>query len=70
VRLKERIFQRREDSPAGQLSRLAELLVAAGLPIPEVSASAVVDVGERPSPAEWACFERACARVRASGNAA
>lgn len=32
VRLKERIFQRYEDSPAGQLSRLAELLVTGGLP--------------------------------------
>ncbi|MGE2715550.1 hypothetical protein ACQI4L_15955 [Mycolicibacterium litorale] len=68
--LKKRVFQSYEDSPAGQLSRLAELFVADGLPSPEVSASAVSDAGERPSPAEWACFERACAQVRTAGKAA
>ncbi|BCI53570.1 hypothetical protein NIIDNTM18_28480 [Mycolicibacterium litorale] len=59
-----------EESPAGQVNRLAELFVTEGLPSPEVSASAVSDAGERPSPAEWARFERACAQVRTAGKAA
>ena len=68
--LKKRVFQSYEDSPAGQIESLVAQIEGEGLPSPEVNPSAVGDVGERPTPAEWHSFERACALVRARRMAA
>ncbi|MGW0160842.1 hypothetical protein ACWDUN_16200 [Mycobacterium sp. NPDC003323] len=68
--LEKRVFQSHEDSPAGRLANLAELLGAEGLPDAVVSAAALSDAGPRPTAAEWASFEQACATVRATGQAA
>jgi hypothetical protein len=68
--LRKRVFQSYADSPAGQIASLAALFDASGLPSPEVSPDALSDIGVRPTAAEWQRFERACAQVRASGEAA
>lgn len=68
--LQKRVFQSYEDSPAGQLANLAGLIAADGLPAPEASSAAVCDTGERPTAAEWARFEQACATVGSPGKAA
>lgn len=68
--LQKRVFQSHADSPAGRIEGLAALLAADGLPSPEVNPATRSDAGERPGPAEWERFERACAAVRAAGKAA
>lgn len=68
--LRKRVFQSDEDSPAGQVAHLAELLSDANLPIPQISPAAVAGQGSRPTAQEWARFEDACAAVRAGGRAA
>lgn len=64
-----RVFQNFSDSPAGTVKALAGMLgvLAADL---EADRSAVFQVGERPTSAEWGQFERVCARVRAGLSAA
>ncbi|MCV7058763.1 Uncharacterised protein [Mycolicibacterium gilvum] len=68
--LKKRVYQSYEDSPMGRIDGLVALIDADGLPSPTVSDSAVRDAGIRPTPAEWALFESACAQVRTGGRAA
>jgi hypothetical protein len=63
--IRKRVFQSFEDSPAGQILKLAELLapVEPGL---VVSDDAVADYAVRPSKAEWARFVGACDLLRAA----
>ncbi|BBY88036.1 Uncharacterised protein [Mycolicibacterium tokaiense] len=63
-----RIFQSFEESPLGQMDKLIGLLsdVAPGL---AVGPDAVADRPGRPTSAEWAAFERACADVVAGAAA-
>ncbi|MCV7281734.1 hypothetical protein H7J88_19070 [Mycolicibacterium flavescens] len=63
--IRERVFESYADSPAGQLANLAGMLapLAPGL---EVGADALTDFAVRPTTAEWARFEEACARLRDS----
>ena len=67
--LRRRAFQSYEDSPAGAISQLAGMF---GVPDAdsEVDTSTVLQVGERPTSAEWGRFERACAQIRAQQRAA
>lgn len=60
-----RVYQSFEDSPAGQIVRLAGMLAPLG-PGLEVGVDAVTDCGVRPSPAEWARFTAACDGLRAA----
>jgi hypothetical protein len=61
--IRDRVFQSFQDSPAGQILKLAELLapVRPGL---VVSDEAVADCAVRPSTAEWARFTEACDGLR------
>ena len=63
--IRKRVFQSFEDSPAGQILKLAELLesVRPGL---VVSDDAIADCAVRPSKAEWARFVGVCDLLRAS----
>jgi hypothetical protein len=65
--IRKRVFESFEDSPAGQIVKLAGMLepVAPGF---VVSPDAVSDCAVRPSSAEWARFVGACERER-SGHA-
>jgi hypothetical protein len=63
TRVRERVFESFEDSPAGHIAKLAGLLapVAPGF---VVSPDALGDCGVRPTEAEWARFLSACDLVR------
>ncbi|CCK50523.1 Conserved protein of unknown function [Mycobacterium canettii CIPT 140060008] len=61
--LRDRIFQRFSDSPAGQILKLSELLADVG-PGLVVSDDAVTNGGARPNNEEWARFVAACDLVR------
>jgi hypothetical protein len=61
--IRQRVFQSFEDSPAGQVAKLAELLTPLG-PGPVVNDDALDDVAVRPHKAEWARFVDACAASR------
>ena len=63
-RVRERVFESFEDSPAGHIAKLAGLLapVAPGF---VVSPDALGDRGVRPTKAEWSRFVSACDVVRA-----
>ena len=60
-----RVFQSFEDSPAGQIVKLAELLTPVG-PGLVVSDDAVADCAVRPRGSEWARFVDACNSLRPS----
>lgn len=61
--IRNRVFESFEDSPAGQIVKLAKMLapVAPGF---VVSDDAVADFAVRPTKAEWARFVDACSLVR------
>jgi len=61
--IRKRIFESFEDSPAGQIVKLAKMLgpVAPGF---VVSDDAVADCAVRPTTAEWARFVSACDLLR------
>jgi hypothetical protein len=63
TRIRERVFESFEDSPAGHIVKLAGLLapVAPGF---VVSPDALGDCGVRPTKAEWSRFVSACDLVR------
>ena len=63
TRIRERVFESFEDSPAGHIAKLAGLLapVAPGF---VVSPDALGDCGVRPTNAEWSRFLGACDLVR------
>lgn len=63
TRIRERVFESFEDSPAGHIAKLAELLapLAPGL---TVTSDALDDCGVRPTTAEWSRFLDACDVVR------
>jgi hypothetical protein len=65
TRIRERVFESFEDSPAGHIATLAGLLapVAPGF---VVSPDALGDCGVRPTKAEWSRFVRACDLVRSA----
>lgn len=60
-----RVFESYEDSPAGQIATLAGMLapLAPGM---EVGSEALADFAVRPTAAEWARFQQACALLRQS----
>jgi hypothetical protein len=63
TRIRERVFEEFEDSPAGHIAKFAGLLapVAPGL---AVSPDALDHCGVRPTNAEWSRFLSACDLVR------
>ena len=63
TRIRERVFESFEDSPAGHIAKLAGMLapVAPGF---VVSPDAIGDCGVRPTKAEWSRFVSACDLVR------
>ena len=63
--IRKRVFQSFEDSPAGQILKLAGLL-APMRPGLVVSDDAVADSAVRPNRAEWARFVGACDLLRAA----
>ncbi|MGV0834033.1 hypothetical protein [Mycolicibacterium thermoresistibile] len=63
--IEKRVFQSFEDSPAGQIVRLAGMLAPLG-PGLEVGADAVTDCAVQPNRAEWARFTAACDALRGS----
>jgi hypothetical protein len=64
-RIRGRVFESFEDSPAGAIAKLAGMLapVAPGF---VVSPDALGDCGVRPTDAEWSRFVSACERVRST----
>ena len=68
MRIRERVFESFEDSPAGHIAKLAGLLspVAPGF---VVSPDALGDCGVRPTEAEWSRFRSACDLVRSVDTA-
>ena len=62
-RIRERVFESFEDSPAGHIAKLAGLL-APMAPGFVVSPDALDDCGVRPTKAEWSRFVNACHLVR------
>jgi hypothetical protein len=67
-RIRSRVFQSFPDSPAGQISKVADLLgpIEPGL---VVSADALGECGVRPREAEWARFVEACDAQPGAGHA-
>jgi hypothetical protein len=63
--IRKRVFQTFEDSPAGQIVKLAELLAPVGPPGLVVNDDAVADCAVPPNNAEWARFVDACNVLRA-----
>jgi hypothetical protein len=63
MRIRERVFESFEDSPAGHIANLAGLL-APFAPGFVVSPDALSDGGVRPTKAEWSRFVGACDLVR------
>ena len=61
--IRNRVFQRFADGPAGQILKLAKLLVPVG-PGLVVSADALADCAVRPTEAEWGRFVDACNSLR------
>lgn len=61
--IRERVYESFEDSPAGQIVKLAELL-APTAPGFVVNEDAVSDVAVRPTTAEWSRFVTACDLLR------